>query len=91
MIASSTLLSPHFASYELGADNPAIGAGAQANLYILAQWLEQARSVLGDRPIIVNRQPGQRRGFRTAQQNLEVGGANGSAHIAGLAADFSVS
>lgn len=81
MLASSVLLAPHFAAWELGADNPAIDPVSQANLYQVAAWLEHARDVLGV-PLVVDS------GFRTPERNAAVGGSATSDHLDGLAADF---
>lgn len=54
-----------------------------ANLHVLAQGLERVREVL-ERPIDV------RSGFRSQKVNAGIGGANGSYHTKGLAADILV-
>lgn len=51
------------------------------NLHSLAETLEDVRKVLG-KPIIISS------GYRSSTVNKLVGGANGSAHTKGLAADF---
>jgi zinc D-Ala-D-Ala carboxypeptidase len=81
VLAASMLLAPHFSAAELGADTPDIPNVQQLNLYTVAAWLEQARTVLGV-PLLVTS------GYRTPQHNREVGGASDSDHLNGLAADF---
>lgn len=80
-LASALLLAPHFSAAELGADNPQATTTVTLNLYTVAAWLEQARTVLGV-PLRVTS------GYRTPTQNLEVGGSPTSDHPNGLAADF---
>jgi hypothetical protein len=53
-----------------------------ANLYILAQGLELVRSAVGERTILVNS------GYRSPALNREIGGAEKSKHMSGLAADI---
>lgn len=55
-----------------------------ANLQTLAEGLERARKVLGDRPLVVTS------GYRCAKVNSAIGGSRGSFHQRGLAADFHV-
>lgn len=62
-------------------DNTPIGE-AVANLQILAEGLERARTVLGNAPMIVTS------GYRCAKVNSSVGGSRFSYHQRGLAADF---
>lgn len=52
------------------------------NLRILAAGLESVRALLGDRPIRISS------GYRCPALNTVVGGARQSAHMDGLAADF---
>ncbi|MGF6697603.1 zinc D-Ala-D-Ala carboxypeptidase [Paraburkholderia sp. MM5496-R1] len=47
-----------------------------------AQTLEQVRTLLGSRPVLVSS------GYRSPALNAAVGGAANSAHMTGLAADF---
>lgn len=51
------------------------------NLYRLAQTLEQVREVLG-KPIIISS------GYRCPELNAAIGGSKTSAHMKGLACDF---
>lgn len=83
-------LSPHFqlseflnsqAAVRLGLPNEP-GAAALNNLRRLAQSLERVRTVLGDVPLLISS------GYRAPDVNRAVGGAANSAHLAGLAADF---
>lgn len=55
----------------------------QANLLILAQGLERIRKLLG-KPLIISS------GYRSPKVNAGIGGASGSYHTKGLAADFTV-
>ncbi|MFM9968474.1 MAG: D-Ala-D-Ala carboxypeptidase family metallohydrolase [Burkholderiales bacterium] len=52
------------------------------NLRVLAQGLEQVRAALGGRPIHINS------GYRSLALNKEIGGAEKSKHMFGLAADI---
>ncbi|KWN65874.1 peptidase M15 [Burkholderia ubonensis] len=54
----------------------------RGHLTHLAKTLEQVRTVLGDRPILVSS------GYRCAALNTYVGGVKSSAHLLGLAVDF---
>jgi uncharacterized protein YcbK (DUF882 family) len=54
------------------------------NLHKLAVVLEKVRSVCGDLPMSVSS------GYRSPDVNNAVGGAKTSAHVLGLAADFTV-
>jgi len=55
-----------------------------ANLYRLADFLEQVKVVLGGKPIIVNS------AFRSAEVNRAVGSSDKSQHRRGCAADIRV-
>ena len=55
-----------------------------ANLYRLADFLEQVKVVLGGKPIIVNS------AFRSAEVNKAVGSSDKSQHRRGCAADIRV-
>lgn len=83
-------LSPHFqlseflhsqASVRLGLPNEP-GPTALNNLRRLAQQLERVREVLGSVPLLISS------GYRSVEVNRAAGGAARSAHLAGLAADF---
>jgi len=55
-----------------------------ANLYRLADFLEQVKSLLGGKPLIVNS------AFRSAEVNRAVGSSDKSQHRRGCAADIRV-
>jgi zinc D-Ala-D-Ala carboxypeptidase len=55
-----------------------------ANLYRLADFLEQVKALLGGKPIIVNS------AFRSAEVNRAVGSSDKSQHRRGCAADIRV-
>lgn len=55
-----------------------------ANLYRLAEFLEQVKVVIGGKPIIVNS------AFRSAEVNKAVGSSDKSQHRRGCAADIRV-
>lgn len=83
-------ISDHFALSEFTISQTAARAGLRneplpehvKNLRHLAQVLEQARTLLGDRPILISS------GYRSPAVNGLVGGSLTSAHTQGLAADF---
>ncbi|MBL8378497.1 MAG: DUF882 domain-containing protein [Burkholderiales bacterium] len=85
-----TRLSPHFSLEELTASQTAVREGidntpdaaARRNLARLAATLEDVRTLLGGVPIIISS------GYRSPQLNRRVKGARNSAHMSGLAADF---
>jgi hypothetical protein len=52
------------------------------NVKRTAEVMEQVRKVLGDKPILISS------GFRAPKVNASVGGASNSAHVHGLACDF---
>jgi uncharacterized protein YcbK (DUF882 family) len=52
------------------------------NIQRTAETLEKVRAILGDKPILVSS------GYRSHQVNAAVGGSNSSAHVYGLAVDF---
>jgi hypothetical protein len=53
------------------------------NLHRTANVMEQVRTILGDKPILVSS------GYRSPAVNAAVGGSKSSAHMSGLAVDFS--
>lgn len=53
------------------------------NLQRASEVLEQVRTLLGDKPILISS------GYRSVAVNAAVGGSKSSAHISGLAVDFS--
>ena len=83
-------LSDHFSLDELTLSQEAIrnkinnepGVQTLENLKFLASQLEEVRSVLGNRAILISS------GYRCATLNSLVGSKPTSAHIKGLAADF---
>ena len=62
---------------------PGENSQARANIQRTAEVMEQVRSMLGNKPILVSS------GYRSPQVNTAVGGAKSSAHVHGLAVDFS--
>ena len=56
----------------------------KANLVLLANFLEQVRQVLGNKPIVINS------AFRSKQVNDAVGSKDSSQHRTGCAADIRV-
>lgn len=61
---------------------PALGTPERANLERTAQLMEEVRTILGDKPILISS------GFRAPAVNAAVGGSKTSAHMSGLAVDF---
>jgi zinc D-Ala-D-Ala carboxypeptidase len=53
------------------------------NIQRTAEVMEQVRTILGDKPILISS------GYRSPQVNAAVGGSKSSAHMSGLAVDFS--
>ena len=62
---------------------PGENSQARANIRRTAETMEKVRTILGDKPILVSS------GYRSPQVNAAVGGAKSSAHVHGLAVDFS--
>lgn len=87
--AAAMNLTTHFTLDELTRSQTAIDRGIlnlpstvqRANLKLLADTLEEIREALGH-PIKISS------AFRSAELNAAVGGAKNSAHLDGLAADF---
>lgn len=83
-------LSPHFHLSEFTESDTAEREGidnapdpmAVKNLFKVAALMEQVRSALGAKPILVSS------GFRSVQLNARVGGARTSNHMTGEAVDF---
>jgi zinc D-Ala-D-Ala carboxypeptidase len=69
------------AAARLGLDNTPIPI-VITNLGLVVTVMEQIRTLLGDRPIIVHS------GYRSTEVNQAVGGVATSAHCHGLACDF---
>jgi len=62
---------------------PPLGSPERANLQRTAEVMEEVRTILGGNPILVSS------GYRSPQVNAAVGGSKSSAHMSGLAVDFS--
>lgn len=85
-----TQLTIHFTLEELTQSQTAVRRGIDNNpsvaivqsLTLVAQLLEQVRTLLGDRPMLISS------GYRSPAVNAVVGGARDSRHLLGLAADF---
>lgn len=83
-------LSPHFTVEELTFSSTAQRLGIDntptdtvlKNLYRLASCLEVVRAIVGGEPIHIDS------GYRSPELNRAVGGAKTSAHLDGIAADF---
>jgi zinc D-Ala-D-Ala carboxypeptidase len=69
------------AAARLGLDNTP-GPIMTANLTLVSAFMEQIRTLLGDKPILVHS------GYRSIEVNQAVGGVGTSAHCHGLACDF---
>jgi hypothetical protein len=88
-----TELTPHFTLEEFtdsqtaarkGIPNvPAAGSQERKNLQRTAEVMEEVRTILGDKPILISS------GYRSPAVNSAVGGSTSSAHMSGLAVDFS--
>jgi zinc D-Ala-D-Ala carboxypeptidase len=61
---------------------PADGSDEMKNLQRTAKVMERVRAILGH-PVLISS------GYRSSKVNMMVGGARNSAHVHGLAADFS--
>jgi zinc D-Ala-D-Ala carboxypeptidase len=87
-----TQLTEHFTLEEMtysetaarkGINNvPASGSQEYKNLQRTAETMEEVRTLLNDKPILVSS------GYRSPQVNAAVGGSTTSAHMSGLAVDF---
>lgn len=86
-----TELTPHFTLEEFTDSQTAARKGIantpsgqeRKNVQRTAEVMEQVRDLLGGHPILISS------GYRSPQVNSAVGGAKSSAHISGLAVDFS--
>jgi hypothetical protein len=88
-----TVLTPNFTLEELtdsqtaarrGINNvPGVHSQERKNLLRTAEVMEKVRTLLGDKPILISS------GYRSVTVNTAVGGSKNSAHISGLAVDFS--
>src|SRR5262245_15071723 len=88
----TTMLTPHFTLEEfivsqtaarLGLPNMPTGQ-ERTNIQRTAEIMEKVRTILGDRPLLISS------GYRSPQVNKAVGGSSTSAHMSGLAVDFTV-
>lgn len=88
----TTMLTSHFTLDEftasqsaarLGLNNAPIGQNL-LNVQRTAQTMEKVRTILGGKPVLISS------GYRSFQVNKAVGGSSTSAHMSGLAADFTV-
>jgi zinc D-Ala-D-Ala carboxypeptidase len=87
-----TMLTPHFTLEEFIASQTAARLGLpnmptgqeRANVQRTAEMMEKVRTILGDRPVLISS------GYRSPQVNKAVGGSEKSAHMSGLAVDFTV-
>lgn len=88
-----TNLTPHFTLEEMTDSQTAARKGIHnvphtnsqeyRNLVRTAEVMEIVRTILGDKPILISS------GYRSSQVNAAVGGSKNSAHMSGLAVDFS--
>lgn len=77
-------LSPNFHLSEFVRPNVDPPKHVLENLKALALRLEEARTLLGNRPMIITS------GYRDPEHNRRVGGVKNSYHVKGMAADFVV-
>jgi zinc D-Ala-D-Ala carboxypeptidase len=88
-----TQLTPHFTLEEFtdsqtaarkGLNNvPKESSNEYDGIRRTANVMEKVRTILGDKPILISS------GYRSPQVNAAVGGSKSSAHMSGLAVDFS--
>jgi zinc D-Ala-D-Ala carboxypeptidase len=65
------------------ANIPSAGSREMRNLERTAGVMERVRTILGDKPVLISS------GYRGPKVNAAVGGSKSSAHMSGLAVDFS--
>lgn len=92
-ISLLTNLTPHFTLEEFtdsqtaarkGIHNvPSANSQERKNIQRTAEVMEKVRTILEDKPVLVSS------GYRSPAVNKAVGGSSNSAHISGLAVDFS--
>jgi zinc D-Ala-D-Ala carboxypeptidase len=88
-----TQLTPHFTLEEFTDSQTAARKGIKnippensqerKNIQLTAETMELVRTILDDKPILISS------GYRSPQVNAAVGGSKSSAHMSGLAVDFS--
>ena len=86
-------LTPHFTLEEFTDSQTAARKGIvnvpradsheRKNIQRTAEVMEKVRTLLGDKPILISS------GYRSPKVNAAVGGSKSSAHMSGLAVDFS--
>ena len=64
-------------------NTPSASSQERKNLQRAADVMELVRTILGGKPILISS------GYRSPKVNKEVGGSKSSAHMSGLAVDFS--
>lgn len=88
----TTMLTPHFTLDEFTCSQtaarmgiPNIPAGQEMdNLKRTAEVMERVRAILGAKPVLISS------GYRCPEVNAACGGSSTSAHMSGLAVDFTV-
>jgi len=86
----TTMLTPHFSLEEMIASQTAARMGlsnmpegnAYDNVRLTAERMEKVRALLGEKPVLISS------GYRSPEVNAATGGSKNSAHMSGLACDF---